>query len=85
MMSLHAVIAMTPPMVRLALQRFKSPFVLKTSVRSKRSKILSTLSMEENEGAVFLPVIVNVDVSVIDADAVKAYLKERGHDQEPVA
>ena len=77
---MHAVMAMTPPMVRLALQRFRSPFVLKTSVRSKRSKILSTLSMEENEGAVFLPVIINVDVGVIDANAVEAYLKERGHD-----
>ena len=77
--------AMTPPMVRLALQRFRSPFVLKASVMSKRSKIFSTLSMEENEGTVFLPVIVNVDVGVIDADAVEAYLEQRGHDQEPVA
>ena len=85
MMSLHAVIAMTPPMVRLALQRFRSPFVLKTSVKSKRSKIFSTLSMEENECTVFLPVIIYVDVGVIDTDAVEAYLKERGHDKEPVA
>ena len=84
-MSTQAVVAIRPPTVLLALQRFRSPFVLKTSVTSKRSKIFSTLSMEENEGAVFLPVIVNVDVGVIDADAVKAYFEERGHNQEPVA
>lgn len=41
--SAHAVVAITPPMVRLALHRFKSPFVLNASVTSKFSRIGITL------------------------------------------
>lgn len=68
-MSTQAVVAMRPPTVLLALQRFRSPLVLNASVRSMP---LSSLVICPSHCLWFLPVIVYMYKVLADADAVKA-------------
>lgn len=72
-MSTHAVVAIRPPIVLFALQRLRSPFVLKASVRSMPP---SSLVICPSNCLWFLPVIVNVNKILAYADAVKASRKQ---------
>ena len=67
-MSTHAVVAIRPPTVLLALQRFRSPFVLNASVRST---LPSSLVICPSNGFWLFPVIVNVYKIFANADAIK--------------
>lgn len=81
-MSTHAVVAIRPPTVRLALQRLRSPLVLKASVKST---LPSSLVICESNGFWFLPVIVYMYKIFANADAVKARRQQPSNDKEAVA
>ena len=81
-MSTQAVVAIRPPIVRLALQRFRSPFVLNASVRSMP---LSSLVICPSHCLWFLPVIVYMYKILADADAVKARREQSCNNKEAVA
>lgn len=75
-MSTQAVVAISPPTVRLALQRLRSPLVLNASVRSMP---LSSLVICPSNCLWFLPVIIYMYKVLADADAVKACSKQPCH------
>ena len=81
-MSTQAVVAIRPPTVLLALQRFRSPFVLNASVRST---LPSSLVICPSNGFRFLPVIVYMYKIFANADAVKARRQQPSNDKEAVA
>lgn len=81
-MSTQAVVAISPPTVRLALQRLRSPLVLKASVRSM---LLSNLVICPSNCLWFFPVIVYVYKVLANADAVKARCQQSSNNEEAVA
>ena len=81
-MSTHAVVAISPPTVRLALQRLRSPLVLNASVRST---LPSSLVICPSNGFWLLPVIVNMYKILANADAVKARCQQSCNDKKAVA
>lgn len=81
-MSTHAVVAIRPPTVLLALQRLRSPFVLNASVRST---LPSSLVICPSNGFWLLPVIVYMDKIFAYANAVKARRQQPSNDKEAVA
>ena len=81
-MSTHAVVAIRPPTVLLALQRLRSPFVLNASVRSMPP---SSLVIDPSNCLWFLPVIIYVYKIFANADAVKSRRKQPCNDKKPVA
>lgn len=81
-MSTHAVVAIRPPTVLLALQRFRSPLVLNASVRST---LPSSLVICPSNGFWLLPVIVYVNKVLANAYAVKARRQQPSNDKEAVA
>jgi len=81
-MSTQAVVAIRPPTVRLALQRFRSPFVLNASVRST---LPSSLVICPSNGFEFLPVIVYMYKIFANADAVKSRRQQPSNNQKAVA
>lgn len=81
-MSTHAVVAIRPPTVRLALQRLRSPFVLNASVRST---LPSSLVICPSNGLWFFPVIVYVYKIIADANAVEARCKQPSNNQKAVS
>lgn len=81
-MSTQAVVAIRPPTVRLALQRFRSPFVLNASVRST---LPSNLVICPSNGLWFLPIIVYMYKILANADAVKARRQQASNDKKAVA
>lgn len=81
-MSTQAVVAIRPPTVRLALQRFRSPLVLNASVRSMP---FSSLVICPSNCLWFLPVIVYMYKILADADAVKARREQPSDNKKAVA
>ena len=81
-MSTHAVVAIRPPTVLLALQRLRSPLVLNASVRST---LPSSLVICPSNGLGFLPVIVYMYEILANADAVKARRQQPSNDKKAVA
>jgi len=76
-MSTQAVVAIRPPTVLLALQRFRSPLVLNASVRSTAP---SSLVIDPSNCLWLLPVIVYMYKVLADADAVKARRQQSCND-----
>ena len=72
-MSRHAVVAIRPPTVLLALHRFRSPLVLNASVRSMPP---NSLVIDPSNCFWFFPVIIYMYKVVSYADAVKASSKQ---------
>lgn len=81
-MSTQAVVAIRPPTVLLALQRLRSPFVLKASVKSMPP---SSLVIDPSNCLWLLPVIVNVYKILANTDTVKACRKQPSNDKEAIA
>ena len=81
-MSTHAVVAIKPPTVLLALQRLRSPLVLNASVRST---LPSSLVICPSNGFWLLPVIVYMYKILANADAIKAGCKQPSNDKKAVA
>lgn len=81
-MSTQAVVAIRPPTVLFALQRFRSPFVLNASVRST---LPSNLVICPSNGLWFLPIIVYMYEIFANAEAVKARRQQSSNDKKAVA
>ena len=80
-MSTQAVVAISPPIVRLALQRLRSPLVLNASVKSMP---LSSLVICPSHCFWFFPVIVYMYKILADADAVKSRRQQSCYDKKAV-
>ena len=72
-MSTQAVVAIKPPTVLFALQRFRSPFVLKASVKSMPP---ISLVIDPSNCLWLLPVIIYMYKVLTNTDAVKACRKQ---------
>ena len=72
-MSTHAVVAISPPTVRLALQRLRLPLVFKASVKSI---VVSSLVICPSHCLWFFPVIVYMYKVFANANAIETCSKQ---------
>ena len=82
LMSKQAVVAIMPPTVRLALHRFRSPFVLKASVKSAPA---SALVITPANCFIFLNVKIYMHKPVANTYAVKANVQQCSNNQKTFA